>query len=543
MTRLFSIFSILMIIALLLTACGTAATPSVSTEAPPAAETAAPEATEPPTATEAPVVTEAPPAAEEKILKIRLASSDVSNMDPAFIPTVEDENVAYSVYQGLVAFKPMTYELVNVLAESIEQSEDGLQIKFKLKEGVQFHGGYGELTAEDVKFSFERIIDPDMASPYVGDWVALDRVDVIDKYNGVIVLKEPFAPLWKSTLPVQSGLILSKKAVEDLGDQYATHPIGTGPYEFVEWVPNQSVELKRFEDFWGEKPEWDKIMFYPILDDSAGEIALETGELDFGAISAASIERFEQNDQFDVLKLVTPNYMWISLNTQHPKLQDPNVREAIRYAIDVPSILEAAYEGQWPRSCALIAPGILGYWEDAPCYERDVEKAKEYMKAAGLETEDLTVTVIQLEADQTAAEVIQANLAEIGINVEIIIQDSATYYDLASEGMKDRQLVYVWYAAQPDPIWFTEWFVCDQVGQWNWMNWCSEEFDQLNSDAIKEMDEQKRADMYIEMQKLMDQDAIAVWVTNPTYFLAVRKDIEPAMYLTGRDIAWAFKTK
>lgn len=530
----------LLIVVLVATACGAPAPEPVSTEAPAVEAPAAPEATEAPAA---PAATEAPAAPEEKVLRIRLGTSDVSNMDPAFIPTVEDENVAYSVYQGLVGFKPGSYDLVNVLAETIEASEDGLAITFKLHEGVQFHGGYGELTAEDVKFSFERIADPDVASVYALDWAALDNVEVTGKYTGVIHLKEAFAPLWKSTLPVQSGLIVSKKAVEELGDAYPTHPIGTGPYEFVEWVPNQKVELKLFADYWGEKPEWDKLVFLPILDDSAAEIAMETGELDFGLISAASVSRFESDDRFEVVKLVTPNYMWLAMNTQHPKLQDINVRQAIRYAIDVPAVLEAAYEGQWPQSCSLIAPGILGYWEDAPCYERDVEKAKEYMQAAGLDSLDLTITVIQMEADRTAAEVMQANLAEIGINLEIIVQDSATYYDLASEGMKDRQLVYVWYAAQPDPIWFTEWFVCEQVGQWNWMNWCSEEFDALNTAAIAEMDETKRGEMYVQMQQLMDQDAIAVWVTNPTYFLAAAKDIQPSVMPTGRFLVWNFKSK
>lgn len=480
---------------------------------------------------------------EEQPLRIRLATSDVSNMDPAFIPTVEDENIAYCVYQGLVGFKPGTYELQNVLAESIEQSEDGLRISFKLHEGVQFHGGYGELTAEDVKFSFERIIDPEVDSVYALDWASLDHVQVTGKYTGVIVLKEPFAPLWKSTLPVQSGLVVSKQAVEEMGSSYPTHPIGTGPYEFVEWVPNERVELKRFEDYWGEAPEWEKLTFLPILDDSAGEIALETGQLDFGAISAASIDRFEKNDELDVVKLVTPNYMWLAMNIQHPELQDMNVRQAVRYAVNVPSILQAAYEGQWPRSNTLIPPGILGHWEDAPVYNQDIDLAKEYLRKAGKEDLSLTITVINTETDRIAAEVIQANLAEAGIDSEIIVEDSATYYDLDSEHMAERMLTYVWYAAQPDPIWFTQWFVCDQIGAWNWMEWCNEEYDRLNSRASVELDTDKRAQMYERMQELMDKDVIAVWVTNPTYFLAVNKSIKPAVLPTGRILGWAFEKK
>jgi peptide/nickel transport system substrate-binding protein len=104
-------------------------------------------------------------------------------------------------------------------------------------------------------------------------------------------------------------------------------------------------------------------------------------------------------------------------------------------------------------------------------------------------------------------------------------------------------LTYVWYAAQPDPIWFTQWFVCDQIGEWNWMEWCSQEYDRLNSRAAVELDNEKRAQMYVRMQELMDEDVIAVWVTNPTYFLAVDKNIKPAMVPTGRILGWAFEKK
>ena len=284
-----------------------------------AAATEAPAAPEEAAATEAPVVTEeaaatevAPVATEEeastsadaKILRARL-HADIVNLDPAFYPSSVDEMAANSILEGLVAYKPGqpgTVEVVNVLAEFIEPSEDGLTIDFKLKEGVQFHGDYGELTAEDVKFSYERIANPETDSPYRGDWAALDHVEVTGKYTGQIILKEPFAPLWNSTLPLGSGWVLSKKAVEDMGvEAFATHPIGTGPYEFVEWTPNEKIVLKRFADYWGEALEWDEIHFIPIVEDSAAEIALETGELDFGRIAPGSVDRFEADDRFAVI--------------------------------------------------------------------------------------------------------------------------------------------------------------------------------------------------------------------------------------------------
>ena len=265
---------------------------------------AANEAQNEPTKSEEPAKTEEPaeqPAEQgetPKILTLRLVA-DIENLDPAFQPTWEDEYASNGVMQPLVGYKPGTWELENVLAESLEQSEDGLTIEFKLKEGIQFHGGYGELTAEDVKFSYERIADPDTESFYQIDWETLDHVEVTGPYTGEIILKESFAPLWNSTLPLVSSWVISKKAFEEMGgDEFALHPIGTGPYEFSEWVPNQRVVLTRFEDYWGEAPEWDELHYIPIVEDSAAEIALETGDIDFGSVSSAAVERFEADPNF-----------------------------------------------------------------------------------------------------------------------------------------------------------------------------------------------------------------------------------------------------
>jgi peptide/nickel transport system substrate-binding protein len=543
MSKTFRVTALLAVLSLIITACAPAASTSAPTSAP-----TQPAATQPPAATQAPQPTAVPPTqvpAEPKILRIRM-SGDLTNADPAFHPASMDTAVAETVHQGLVAYKPGTWEVVNVLAESIEASPDGLRIDFKLKPGVQFHGGYGELTAEDVKYSYERFIDPAVEASYKGDWAALDHVEVTGKYEGTIVLKEPFAPLWASTLPVTGGVIVSKKAVEEMGlEKYAIHPIGTGPYEFAEWTPDQKVVLKRFEGYWGEKPEWDEIQLIPIPDDSAAEIALETGEVDFAFIPLNSVERFQANSKFEVKAVPTLDYDGIFLNVQHPKLSDINVRQAIRYAVDVQAIIEGAYDGKYTRQCSLLTSGMLGYWENAPCYER-VAKAKEYLQKAGLESLDVTLTLIDREDYRAAAEIIQANLAEAGINVEIITQDDGTYWDggFGDKGLQERQLtLFDWSSTNPDPYWLTVWFTCDQVLQWNWMYWCNEEFDQLNAQATKEQDPAKRAELYEQIQKIWDAEVPTVWTVHPTSYFANPKGLAPALSPAGNIIPWAFSSK
>jgi len=223
------------------------------------------------------------------------------------------------------------------------------------------------------------------------------------------------------------------------------------------------------------------------------------------------------------------------MNIQHPKLQDINVRWAIIYGIDVPSILAATYMGKVERQCALIPPGILGHWADAPCYERDVDKAKEYLAKAGLETLDLRLDLQNITEDRSWAEVVQANLKDVGINVELNPMDSSTYWttSFGEQAVENNELMTSGYYMMPDPAWATMWFTCDQIGLWNAMSWCDEEYDRLHYQAMATLDEAEREKMYIEMQKIWDQAAHTVWITHGSLVYAYTPDIAPALTPNG----------
>jgi peptide/nickel transport system substrate-binding protein len=483
-------------------------------------------------------------------LRIRILN-DVINLDPPFFPASADEITSQGIYEGLVTYKPRTWEVVNQLAETFEPSADGLRFHFELKQGIPFHGGYGEVTAEDVKFSYERtagLTKPKIDSPYSGDWRPLEQVKLEGKYAGTIILKERFVPIMRTTLPVFSGWIVSKKAVEDRGKKYATNPIGTGQYEFVEWKRKQSIRLKRFEDYGGAssdliETQWDELVFHPIEKDSASDIALETGELDFSAIALASIGRWEENEDFTVHKRTSLDYNWIGMNIRNPKLQDINVRQAIRYAIDVPAILEAAFEGRWTRATALLPSAMeIGYWKDAPVYERDVEQAKSFLEQAANPPSTLELKMAEETGSKEVGEITQANLAEIGIKLDIKVMDTSAFYALEKEELRSRELIYIGFITSPDPSWSTVWFTCDQIDVWNWMYWCDKEYDRLHFAALKETDPEKRHEMYVQMQELWDQAVHTVWIGWPTLYYAAREGIDPGIRPDGRLLPSAFRS-
>jgi peptide/nickel transport system substrate-binding protein len=213
--------------------------------------------------------------------------------------------------------------------------------------------------------------------------------------------------------------------------------------------------------------------------------------------------------------------------------------------VDVPGIIEAAYDGKWTRANAIIPESMgVGFWADAPQYERDVEQAKSYLEQSGLTNVQLRLAVVNFEADQTAAQVIQQNLGDIGIKVDIQTFDNAAFNTIPGSGGGglDRQLVYAGYITEPDPYWSTEWFTCAQEKLWNWGQWCSPEFDRLNEEAARELDPDKRTELYIQLQEVWDEVANMVWVAYRTNWEAWKTSIKPSVRPDGRPVLWDFRS-
>lgn len=471
---------------------------------------------------------------------------DIQNLDPAFMISTVDDAVMLCVAENLVTYLPGSTELSNELAAELKSSQDGLTHEFRLKEGIPFQGGFGEVTAEDVKFSFERIAgltEPKLDSPYQGDWATLQEVEVTGKHTGVIKLSKPFPPLFLTTLPGQSGIIISRKAYEERGEEFATNPIGSGPYEFVEWKRGQRVVLRRFADWggaateWAQKPQAKEIRFEPITDDSAANIAVETGEVDFGPVAHASVERFQNDEGFAVTKQTTLDYGWVGFNVSDKDLSDVNVRRAIRQALDVDSMIAAAFDGQTTRANTLIAPDMpIGHWSEAPKYQRDTAAAKALLEKAGVDNLNLEMSIAEEPGARAIAEIVQANLKDIGITVKIRLRAEGEM----KEQVKSLQLFYVSFSNQADPSWATVWFITEQIGEWNYMSWSNTEYDSLHQAALVETDQSRRDEMYVRMQQFMDEDAVAAWVMYRTHHYAHRPDLEPSLVTPryGKYRAW-----
>jgi peptide/nickel transport system substrate-binding protein len=465
---------------------------------------------------------------------------DLANRDPANRTGPIDVNVLFACMQGLIGFKPGSAEWRLDAAEEIKQVSD-TEIDFKLRPGLVFTGGYGPLTAEDVKFSFERFTKADSAGKkvdFASDWSALDHVEITGPLSGKIILKNPAPALWLITLPDGSGRIISKKAFKNLGDKFSSTVIGSGPYVLKEWKPREQFVLAANPDYRGPiNGHFKEVVGKPIKEQKTADIAFKAGEIDFESIAPENMKAFSELPGTSVVALPGIDYLWFGPNIEKKPFDDLRVRQALRLAVDVDAILTGAFAGLYPRANALLAPGMLGYWADAPVYKRDVDGAKKLLADAGLASGfKTTLTILSDARFQAVAEVVQANLANVSVEVEIKALDAGAYWALGEkDGSKVLDLSLIQYNGKFDPSFDTQWFTSAQVGQWNWQRWKSKEFDDLDALGAKTTDVKQRNEIYIKGQKLMDESAAFVWITHNLNTFASKSWLKPGVLPNGNN--------
>ena len=476
--------------------------------------------------------------------------ADMRSLDPAFSQGVVDEEIQAPIYNKLIQYKPGREWGWQLDAAAAVEQPDPTHIKFALRDDIGFTNGFGAMTAQDVKFSFERILDDKLESTNKPDWGPLDHVEATGEREGVIVLKKPFQPLWSITLPYITGNIVSKKAFESVGGRIATEPVATsGPYMHKSWRPKQKTTLVRNPDWKGEAPAFDEIQIFHIDDEKTSEIAYEAGELDFTRVSLGSLERLRAEPPANTTIEEFPSlyYVWVGMNLDNPKLQNKKLRQAIQHAIDVPSIMEAAYFGVAQPSTGIIAPGLPGHREKSLVPPAaDFAKAKLLMEESGERNVKLAIDVLNKQTNVTTAQIIQATLAQIGIDLEVRLHEGATFWSLGDEKTgerwKDVELILNRFSMTPDPYYATAWFTTEQVGVWNWERFSSAEFDKIHADGQVELDPEKRAAGYRRAQDLMEESGAYRFITHEASPVMYRSTVKPALRPDGLPLLRYFQT-
>ena len=410
------------------------------------------------------------------------------------------------------------------LAESWQQLDDKT-MQFKLRKGIKFHNG-DDFTAEDVKFSFERM----MNSPRIAFVLPpIERIDVVDDYTVNIVTKTPFGPLLAHLSHPALGMV-SKKLLTENPEALKEKPIGTGSYKFKEWIYGDKLVLEKNEDFYDKNKRGLKyIVFKNVVEASNRAIGLETGEIDIATpISSVDEENIKNNPKLQLLTKPSISYTYIGMNMTKAPLNDIRVRKAINYAIDKQAIIDVILNGNGKIATSPIAPGVFGFTDKTKNYEYNVEKAKELMKEAGYENGFTTsILVFSGEANTQTAEIVQAYLKEIGIDLKIEIVEVSAYWDMTERGVHNLFLGS-WGVVTGDADYglYAMYHSSAKGGAGNRDFYENEKVDELLDKAKTEIDPETRKKLYEEAQILIVNDAPDVMLYNRNLTVGAQKYIK-----------------
>ncbi|MDR7485882.1 MAG: ABC transporter substrate-binding protein [Armatimonadota bacterium] len=385
---------------------------------------------------------------------------DPQNLDPMVGVRVATIMVTMNIYDGLVKFDPVRGRIIPDIAERWTTSPDGRMYTFTLRRGVLFHNGR-EVTAEDFKYSFERIAHPDNASPYlprlallgvsgVGEYQAkrareITGLRVRDKYTLEVALDKPnclfiydLGSAWASVVP--------REEVERLGREFGSRPVGSGPFVFDSWVRDSQVVLRKFDkywrtDRWGNKlPYLDRVTFRVIKEMATTEAEFEAGNLDFSVMLDPQYRKYKQhpvykNHIIEVAELFT-RHIGFNLDAPGRPWQDKRVRQAINHAIDRAAIVEKVLHGKAFPAVGILPPTIAGHNRNLRGYDYNVDKAKRLLAEAGVGG-GFAARIITTDHPAwglPAVEAVMGYLVQVGIRLEPELMEGATLIRRMQEG-------------------------------------------------------------------------------------------------------------
>ncbi|MFN8673648.1 MAG: ABC transporter substrate-binding protein [Candidatus Sericytochromatia bacterium] len=516
--------------------------------------------------------------------------SDIPALDTIQVGDTTSHDVAYNIYNALVTYRAeitkegeKLIDLVPDLAEKWDVSPDGKKYTFHLRKGVKFHNDR-ELIADDVKYSYERLANPKNASK--GLWTTeaveikglkkfveeckaekkdahLEGIKVIDKYT-VEIEFEKMIPFALHVLAMPYYFIVPKEEVEKWGQEFNTHPVGTGPYKFKEWKRGKSLELVKNKNYFEKGlPYIDNLVYEIVPNDVVRYGRFMNGQLDFvdntsipsskfealindeafsklGAFKIRTLPEIEDLSQSLIMKKPILSTEYLGMNITKEPFNDKKVRQALNYAIDKQKIVDKVYAGKRTIARGVLPPGFPGFNEENKVpYPYDPDKAKQLLEEAGWKDSDgdgfldkngkkliLNLWYNQREVLALLCSSVQADLKYLGIDVELNSQQWAPYVEKIRKG-EANFFRFGWSADYPDPdnfLWTL--FSKQNIGQDNATNYNNPEVDKLLNEARTSFDWKKREKLYQSAEKIIVDDAPWIFLENEVQYKVVQKGIE-----------------
>ncbi|MNH71300.1 Oligopeptide-binding protein AppA precursor [compost metagenome] len=445
-----------------------------------------------------------------------IVPQDPDYLDPHLAVAAGTSEMMFNVYEGLL--KPNEKgEVYPAIAESYEISKDGLTYTFKLRQGVKFHNG-NLLTAQDVKYSYDRLAGKDTGKPLQPAFAGIDSITTPDDHTVIIKLKENNA----SFLTSLTAAVIPK-GYQDSNKK----PVGTGPFKFVEYVPGQRLVLEKNPDYYiKDVPKLDKVEFRIIPDQEAALLALKSGEADiFPRIGTEKLD--ELGDDFKSISAPQNLVQLMTFNIARKPFNDLKVRQAINYAIDKDEIINGVALGKGTKLGSNMSPIMSKYYEDGlqDTYKTNLDKAKSLLAEAGYKDGFSTTLTVpsNYKFHVDTAQVIVQQLAKVGIKVKIVPVEWAVWLSQVYQG-RDYDMTIIGLDGKLDPNDILNKYVSDSKN--NFFNFSDPAYDKVLKEGLKEIDPEKRVALYKEAQKILTNDAAAVYIMDPNLNVALKKNIE-----------------
>jgi oligopeptide transport system substrate-binding protein len=473
------------------------------------------------------------PAVEGGIYR-RPLGNDPATLDPVRISDVFGRSVAQQVFDGLVQFD-QTLTITPALAQFWTASRDGLTWTFMLRKGVRFHHGR-EVTADDVIYSLTRILDPKVKSGSADLFAAIQGaqafregkanhvsgLSAVDRYTVRVLLSEASAP-FVSTLAVGQAKIVPKELVEEQGEAFGTHPIGTGPFKFVRWERGKEIVLVGNADYFDGPPKLSRVV-YRIFRGEEFEAMYEQfqrGNLEDTPIPTQEHRRVITAGQFIHVKRPMFTVRFYGLNTRSKPLDDRRVRQALIHAIDREALVAEVYLDRYTVARGILPPGMMGFNPKLNGYAYDPRRARELLAQAGYPGGRGLPLIpiwsgVRLETLVREHELIKKYLAAVGIQPEFHYETNWPSFSAALAQGKFPMFLYAWFADVPHPDNFLFKLFYSRSPR-NFMGYASPVVDELLLQAKRERDLQRQMDLYRQAEQFVLDDAPVIPVWHYTY--------------------------
>jgi peptide/nickel transport system substrate-binding protein len=405
------------------------------------------------------------------------------------------------------------------LAEKWDISSDGKTYTFHLRQGVKFHNGR-ELTSTDVKYTYERIINPETASIAKSFFEPIDQVNATDPYTVTVVLKSAYTPFLVNTAATWAGIVAKEVADANNGDLNKVDA-GSGPFILQEWTPDTRTVLVRNPSYYVPgQPAADKITFQIMPDENARIAALRTGNIQFTVLTAAGFDTLKSDTSVKAVEGPTLGYYYLGMNVNKPPFDKPQVRQAISYAVDRNEILSSVF-----RSHARLTgpvPSAMADWavdvSQVDTYKLNLDRAKQLMAESGVSNVKTTMMAMStLQPQVDAAQVIRSQLLKIGIDAEVQPLEVGVYVDNWKKKAMDLMVGSNTAGTNPDRA--VCFFFCTD-GTANVWNYSNQKVDSDGAEARSATDTATAKSLYDDAQKLIISDAPNLFLANQNQFLA-----------------------